>query len=1070
MKKIIISIILLNITVLFYSIYFNKPSNNYFAINDDITQVDDTNEETDNSEDLLDDDKETILEDNDIDLAKNYVVFNRPNVTYNEENIKYLRELFGLSEHDTLKIQTYDGLDLECEDNCKIGTGMRVIIDSQSNIEDSLSDSITEDEFFGEDGEVTGYEESYNNIDDSSSISSDDEESSAEDKSQVIYHIIVVGDITGDGEVQINDIIKSKNKEFINKLNKVDSEEQQDNSLLFKLYKRALNIYNTDTKNYIEVTPKILIKSRITMREISNILHKPTGIFSIKNKKIKIGAADTYKINVESEKDINIEYESEDKKVAIVDDKGKITARKQGETNIIVKSGDNKEKIEVEVKKVPRNITFNEKVVNMVVGMTYKNVIKITPSDVEDKTITYTSSDSNIVSVDNNGTIKALKEGNCTISATTINNKIASYNVVVTKDDTTFLSPIIVSNMIGYIEYEKTVNTNDAIIDGSILVNGSFKLTATSKYNDGSAANVIWKSGDEKIATINQNGEVTTKKVGKVTLFAFSGKSVKSYTIIVCKAELAKKHLSVDVKKSVTVNLSIKNGDGKNVSISGSNIKIEGVDSRYYSYSIDSNNIMFTGIKQFEDEDKLKVLINNLNIGEIILTVNDPSKTTNGSVMFLPTQYGADINSDEAILLKSQDGSLALVDTGDGAGNKNICSRVISYLHKYAGVSDSETVQLEYLILSHEHRDHVSCLKELLNNSKIKIKNIIAKKQGVKYKGQDVMFNTNGGYFSGYSSVYNFLEKNSSKYGYKLKNSNNFNENEVIKLGNSGKIMKIHLFNVSDIYSNVLDKCMITKNGSKVAKEDIGLKFVKSTASKNRALTTDNKYIYLKNANSTSINFTTSSNNKNYYYGYKVTKVACGQNANSIVVLAEVSTGNNNDPRYIYIPSDLENNGYPFIGRDAKIDNKNVYLTGYVNYFYKHSGGKFSVSNGNLQQSSTTVNKAREYRTALSISKTIDKNKIVIYQASHHGYNNDKASLDVLNLNRSDIYGVTLMKKALNQYNKSALDRSYINMSKIVNAKNKYYYTGKYASSNIKGSLTFNIQDDGSVKVVAVNP
>ena len=55
MKKIIISIILLNITVLFYSIYFNKASNNYFAINDDITQVDDTNEETDNSEDLLDD-------------------------------------------------------------------------------------------------------------------------------------------------------------------------------------------------------------------------------------------------------------------------------------------------------------------------------------------------------------------------------------------------------------------------------------------------------------------------------------------------------------------------------------------------------------------------------------------------------------------------------------------------------------------------------------------------------------------------------------------------------------------------------------------------------------------------------------------------------------------------------------------------------------------------------------------------------------------------------------------------------------------------------------------------------
>ena len=106
-----------------------------------------------------------------------------------KKNIKYLRDFFGLSIHDTLEILTVDNMPLECEENCKIGTGMKLIIDSPSNIEDSLDDIITEDDFFNEEGEVFGYEESYDSDAGVSSEESDEDDNQSEDRNQVMYYI-----------------------------------------------------------------------------------------------------------------------------------------------------------------------------------------------------------------------------------------------------------------------------------------------------------------------------------------------------------------------------------------------------------------------------------------------------------------------------------------------------------------------------------------------------------------------------------------------------------------------------------------------------------------------------------------------------------------------------------------------------------------------------------------------------------------------------------------------------------------------------------------------------------------
>lgn len=55
----------------------------------------------------------------------------------------------------------------------------------------------------------------------------------------------------------------------------------------------------------------------------------------------------------------------------------------------------------------------------------------VMPEDAEDKTITFSTSDSAVVTVDNSGNLSAIAEGTATITATTSNNLTATCEVTV---------------------------------------------------------------------------------------------------------------------------------------------------------------------------------------------------------------------------------------------------------------------------------------------------------------------------------------------------------------------------------------------------------------------------------------------------------------------------------------------------------------------------------------------------------------------------------------------------------------------------------------------------------------
>ena len=112
--------------------------------------------------------------------------------------------------------------------------------------------------------------------------------------------------------------------------------------------------------------------------------------------------------------------------------------------------------------------------------------------------LTYTSSDENVARVDENGNVTAVSAGTATIRIQ------ATDSEGVFKDVTVTVNPAP----------EVSITNKDATAS-PLKVGDSLTLTATANRDDG---NLEWTSSDTAVATVDTNGKVTAKAVGKTTI------------------------------------------------------------------------------------------------------------------------------------------------------------------------------------------------------------------------------------------------------------------------------------------------------------------------------------------------------------------------------------------------------------------------------------------------------------------------------------------------------------------------------------------------------------------------
>ena len=199
----------------------------------------------------------------------------------------------------------------------------------------------------------------------------------------------------------------------------------------------------------------------------------------------------------ETTTDKTISWKSSDESVVRVED-GVLYAQKIGSSVVTATCGTKCATCTVNV--VPIKVTgvsLDKTSATLKVGETVTLTATVTPSDATDKTVVWSSSDDNVVSVDN-GVVKAKKIGKAIITAKA-GDQAATCEVTVEATPVTGIT------------LDKTSAT--------LKVGESVTLKATVFPSNASDKDVFWVSTDENIATVD-NGVVTAKKIGYVKILA----------------------------------------------------------------------------------------------------------------------------------------------------------------------------------------------------------------------------------------------------------------------------------------------------------------------------------------------------------------------------------------------------------------------------------------------------------------------------------------------------------------------------------------------------------------------
>lgn len=159
-------------------------------------------------------------------------------------------------------------------------------------------------------------------------------------------------------------------------------------------------------------------------------------------------------------------------------------------------------------------VTLSKKELTLKEGDSETLVATVKPDDATDKTVTWSSSDASIATVDNNGKVTAVKEGFATITAKA-GEKSATCSVTVNKE-------VIDVTEVTLNKTELTLKEGD-----------SETLIATVKPDNASNKTVTWKSSDESIATVDTSGKVSAIKTGVATVSAQAGSLTATCTVVV---------------------------------------------------------------------------------------------------------------------------------------------------------------------------------------------------------------------------------------------------------------------------------------------------------------------------------------------------------------------------------------------------------------------------------------------------------------------------------------------------------------------------------------------------------
>lgn len=262
----------------------------------------------------------------------------------------------------------------------------------------------------------------------------------------------------------------------------------------------------------------------------------------------------------EAAEKLTLEWTSSNEDVATVDENGMVTAVGAGEADITasIKDANISSTTHVKVVILPTDVDAPDALELYTNGENEKELnAKIVPEDATEVKLAYTSSDEGVATVDENGLVTAVADGECTITAyivadvpvtaETATQETAAV-VVNTEDETANTEAeasdsdavatmpedladvdsafgVVPDGLSATTKVTVTTKVEGITLDkteGILNVGNTVTITATVAPEEATNPAVTWSSSDESVATVDETGEVTAVAVGNATITATS--------------------------------------------------------------------------------------------------------------------------------------------------------------------------------------------------------------------------------------------------------------------------------------------------------------------------------------------------------------------------------------------------------------------------------------------------------------------------------------------------------------------------------------------------------------------
>ena len=199
----------------------------------------------------------------------------------------------------------------------------------------------------------------------------------------------------------------------------------------------------------------------------------------------------------------NATFESSNESVATVSAQGVVAGIKRGSAKITVRSEDGYAKavVALTVTQAAESIEITPETAQAAAGRKVQLKASVLPDDASDKTVTWTSADENVATVNAKGQATIVSVGETQITATSNSNPTVTASV-----------PVRGLELAQGVAFDNT--------QYSVLINQTTQLYVTVQPESTTDKSVTYTVKNKKIATVDENGLVTGLKGGKTVVYA----------------------------------------------------------------------------------------------------------------------------------------------------------------------------------------------------------------------------------------------------------------------------------------------------------------------------------------------------------------------------------------------------------------------------------------------------------------------------------------------------------------------------------------------------------------------